>query len=454
MIIFKETEERELKKSTSELKEAVISIASILNKHQKGELYFGIKNDGTVVGQTVTENTIREISRTIADNLKPELYPTIKQLKIENKDCVIVEFRGSEIPYFAYGRAYIRVGDEDRQLSAKEVEKYIINKNKDKLRWDNEICDRATVKDIDEEAIKKFIDLVKESKRLRIEKENTSTILTKLDLMRDGKLTNAAVLLFGKNPSGLFDNAIVKCGRFKDVTKSEFIDMKDYEGNLFTCLEKSIEFIKNHLRITAKIEGLLRKERWEIPIEAIREALINALIHRDYFSSGFIYIKMYDNEIVIANPGKLPDSLKIDDLYKEHESKPNNPLLAKTFYYTGYIDTWGRGILNIIKFLKEEGQVAPSFEESGGYFRICFTRPESSDGLKKTIVGGSEKNSEKIFVIIRQIPDVTREELHKMTGLSIRGIEWNLAKLKEEGKIRRVGGDKSGHWEIPDENRK
>ena len=123
--------------------------------------------------------------------------------------------------------------------------------------------------------------------------------------------------------------------------------------------------MKDHLRLTARIEGLYRKEKWEIPIEALREAIINALIHRDYMSPGFAYIKLYDNEIVIANPGKLPEALKIDDLYKEHESIPKNPLLAEAVYYTGMIDAWGRGIRNIVKMLNVDGLPKPIFEESG-----------------------------------------------------------------------------------------
>src|SRR3989338_7583809 len=109
---MKESETLELKKSTSELKEAIISIVAILNKHQKGELYFGIKNNGGVVGQTVTENTIREISKTIFDNIEPKIFPRIEEVSLGGKKCVQVEFAGVNIPYYAYGRAYIRIGDE------------------------------------------------------------------------------------------------------------------------------------------------------------------------------------------------------------------------------------------------------------------------------------------------------------------------------------------------------
>ena len=153
---FIESETLELKKTTSEIKEAIISIAAILNKHQHGELFFGIKNNGIVAGQNVTEKTIRDVSKSIADHIEPKIYPHINRIEIDGKTCIKVRFKGNDIPYFAYGRAYIRVADEDRQLSAKELEKLILGKNKDKLRWDTEICKEAKITDISATKVRSF----------------------------------------------------------------------------------------------------------------------------------------------------------------------------------------------------------------------------------------------------------------------------------------------------------
>lgn len=128
-MIFKESETIELKKSTSELKEAIISIVAILNKHQQGELYFGINNRGEIIGQDVSDKTLRDISKVISDNIEPKIFPNIMPKRIKGKYCIYIKFEGSEIPYFAYGRAYIRVATENRQLSAKELEKIILKKN-------------------------------------------------------------------------------------------------------------------------------------------------------------------------------------------------------------------------------------------------------------------------------------------------------------------------------------
>ena len=438
----KESETLEFKKSTSELKEAIISVVSILNKYGKGEIYFGIKNNGEIIGQRVGERTIRDISKSISDHIEPKIFPKISEIILENKKCIHIEFSGKDKPYYAYGRVYIRVGDEDKKLSSKELEKMILEKNKDKLRWDKEICKGATLDDIDDVLISRFIELAKKSKRINIKNEGKELILKKLNLISDSKITNAGIILFGKNPSVFFDNNLVKCGRFKGVIKEEFIDMKDFNGNLFDNLDNAISFFKEHLRITAKIKGLLREEKWEIPIEALREAIINALIHRNYFDNSFVYIKIYDSKIVIANPGKLHESLKIADLYKEHESKLRNPLLAKVLYYAGFIDVWGRGSLNIIEELASEGLDKPVFEQGGGSFRVIFKR---SEGVNVGVNVGVNA----LFDYIEMNPGKRVIHFEKDFDVTSRTIERWLTQLKKEGKIEFKGSSKTGgYWKI------
>jgi len=176
---FSETETLELKKSTGELKVGIISIASILNKHGKGELYFGIKNDGTVVGQEVSEKTIRQISQSIAENIEPKIYPEINHIKIKGIDCIHIKFSGNEKPYYAFGRAFIRVGDEDRRLSAKELENMIIEKSRDQIRWDKEICHDATIEDISTKKVESFL------KEANLKYTDSRNAFEKLNLLKN-----------------------------------------------------------------------------------------------------------------------------------------------------------------------------------------------------------------------------------------------------------------------------
>ena len=153
---LKESEVLEFKKSTSELKEAVISISSILNKHKKGELFFGVRNDGEVIGQVIGSSTLRDISRAISDHIEPKIYPSIDTVKIKGKSCIKIEFQGEDIPYHAYGRVYIRVADEDKQLSANEMRKVIIKKSADKFKWEVQISN-SSFKDINTGTVKDYV---------------------------------------------------------------------------------------------------------------------------------------------------------------------------------------------------------------------------------------------------------------------------------------------------------
>lgn len=145
---FKESEIIELKKSTSEINEAIIAIAAMLNKHKKGLVLFGIRNDGVVIGQNVSEKTLRDVSRSIVEGIEPKIYPSVKEVELKEMKCIQVEFFGNESPYFAFGRAYVRVGNENKQLSAKGLEKIIIEKNEGYNSWDKRVCEEAKLLDI------------------------------------------------------------------------------------------------------------------------------------------------------------------------------------------------------------------------------------------------------------------------------------------------------------------
>jgi len=194
---FKESEHIELKKSTGELKQAIISIAAILNKHEYGELYFGIKNDGEVIGQNVGEKTLRDISQAIINHIEPKIFPEITVEKLHNKKYIKTCFRGTDKPYFAYGRVYLRVADEDKQLSSAEIEKLILEKNIYKSHWDSEVCELQT-DSIIEDALSRFIEKSKLAGRLPVNDDSPDEILVKLGLSKNNKLTRAAKYLFTK----------------------------------------------------------------------------------------------------------------------------------------------------------------------------------------------------------------------------------------------------------------
>jgi ATP-dependent DNA helicase RecG len=339
---FKETEILELKKTTSELKEAIIAIVAILNKHQSGELYFGISNDGRVLGQDISEKTIRDISKSVSDHIEPKIYPEIKKVVLENKKCIYVNFNGNDIPYYAYGRPYIRVGDENKQLSAKQIENIIINKNIEKLRWDNQPSDKM-LSMINNNLVKKYVSNANNAGRINFSFENVKATLSKLGLLKKGKLLKAAEVLFcDENPLEL-QTAI-----FAGVEKLTFLDIQSLQGNIFNLLSDAEIYIKKHIRWRVEFGKLEREEIPEIPIDAVREALVNSWCHRDFSVPENNKVALFKNRLEIYNPGQFPEGLKPEDFIKGHEeSVLRNPLIAKVLYKSKDIEKWGSGLKKI-----------------------------------------------------------------------------------------------------------
>ncbi|MCK4428980.1 MAG: hypothetical protein KAU95_01285, partial [Candidatus Aenigmarchaeota archaeon] len=246
-----------------------------------------------------------------------------------------------------------------------------------KTYWDEQIREETSLKDIDKEKVKWFLRKAKYERNFDVEIETpVREVLTRLKLLKEGKLTNAAVLLFGEKPQKFFLQSKIRCARFKGVTSTDFIDMKIIEGTLFDLLDSTEKFILSHIKKAAKIVMLKREEVWEYPPDAIREAIVNAIIHRDYLINGNIRIGIFDDRIEITNPGELPKPLTPKMLKEEHESVLRNYLLANTFFLTKDIEQWGKGTNKIVGWCINQGLKEPDFEEIGGGFMVKFYSPE------------------------------------------------------------------------------
>ena len=212
-----ENEKVEFKTSTAELQSALDSIVAILNKHQKGTLYFGVKNNGKPIGQIIGKNTLRDISRAITDHIEPKIFPIVEKVILDGKDCIEVKFAGNDIPYFANGRAFIRVSDEDKKISQNELRKMIIETERRNNKWE-EKSSNITIDDIDEETLKKFVEKGNKKGRINYEYTNKEDILKRLNLIdQNGKIKNAGNILFGKSP-----NVELRCAIFATEERQLF----------------------------------------------------------------------------------------------------------------------------------------------------------------------------------------------------------------------------------------
>ena len=431
----KESETVEFKKSTSELKEAVIDICAMLNKHGKGELYFGIKNDGEICGHVIGASTLRDVSRAIADNIKPTVYPEIKTVSKGAVKYIRVVFSGNAPLYYACGRAYIRTADESRVLTPDEQAKIL--KSKSGSSWETGLSDKK-IDDINQTALKEYLKRAKEAGRLDYKYSSPAAALKKLGFVRNSRLIKAAEILFcDDNPGEL------KAAVFAGKDKLTFLDIKQYKGNLFELLQKGVDYIREHMDWRADLSGQRRVEIPEVPVRAITEAVVNSLCHRDYESPESNEIAFYKDRVEIYNPGLFPDNMRPEDYLKGSEpSRPRNVVMAGILYYSKDIEKWGSGLKRIYEDCSANG-LKVKFEQAKTGSRIVFYRHE-----QKTVEKTREKTREKILSLIRENPGITTTEMAKNTGLTAKGIEWNLKKMREEKIIKRIGPDKGGYWKV------
>lgn len=456
----RESETIELKKSLAELKEGLISIAAILNKHGAGELWFGIAPSGKAVGLEVTDKTLRDLSQALAAHIEPRIYPRIEAQTMQGKTCIRICFEGQNAPYFAHGRAYMRVADEDRQLSTAELEKIIVDKNQHALRWDNHPLDKPWPQ-LQTSKIKNF------AKRAGMDwgslgdddEQRLQATLGKLELLHKGELCNAARLFFANQPIQL------RCAVFATTDTVTIIDRHDFDGDILELIEEAQKYILKNIHIGMRLEGLYRVDVPEISMDALREAIINAFCHRDWRDPDYVQVAIFKNRVEIRNPGRLYGGLTIADLHRGNVSQRRNPLIADLFRRIEMVEAWGRGMTLI-----HQNAPAVEFREVGQLFIASFARPSFIEGESQETTGTTEsaketpqkqhKNHlkttkkqhenprEKLLVLLKAQPDISMQDLARLSGTTLYSVRHHLESLKAEDRIQHVGPTKGGRWEV------
>jgi len=434
---LEETETLELKRSTSELKEAIISISAILNKHKNGAVFFGVAKDGNAIGQQVNESTLREISQAIANNIEPRIYPEIKAETVDGKSCVKVSFEGQEQPYFAYGRAYMRVADEDKQLSAKELEKLFLRKNA--MKFDSSISE-CSIADIDEETLRSFVAKAYAAGRIPYQYTNKKDILQKLDLLYGDRVKQAGKLLFSNK-----EPAEVQAAVFAGTNKLTFLDIKQFKGNIFQLLKISESYVKERINWRANLEASTREEIPEIPVRAIKEAVVNSLCHRDYQAPESNKVAVYKDRVDIWNPGDFAEGFAPEDFIKQDlPSVLRNPIIAHCLYLTADIEKWGSGL----KRIKQEcdlAHVPVKFEVLKYGYSVIFTRIEPQNSPP---AGGVIGGVNGLLSLIKEKPGLRLPQLAEQLQKPEDTVDKWIRKLKADGKIIFKGAPKTGGYFI------
>lgn len=309
-------------------------------------------------------------------------------------------------------------------------------KNSELLRWDNRICGMS-VADLDVEKLKRFIE------RAGLSWDTPANAVEKLGLLKAGKLLNAASLFFAKSaPMEL------RCAVFGTTDSAMIIDRHDIQGDILELIEEAQRFVLKNIHIGMRLNGLYRVDVPEVSVDALREAIINAFCHRDYRDPDYVQVAIFKDRVEIRNPGGLFGGLTVKDLRRGHVSKRRNPLICEMFRRIQMVEAWGRGMPLI---LRNEPKV--KFKEIADLFIVSFGRPSSAEGIMRpgsteASVKTSVKASVKILELLARYPEMTLAQVAVEIRRSKRAVEMASSKLVKERRLRHVGPQKGGHWEV------
>jgi len=427
-----------------------------------GKLYIGMNDKGATIHLTNFQSLLEDIPSKIKNFLGIICPVNLHDDKGSKYIEIIINSYANPISY--RGKYYVRSGSSTHELNGVELAAFLLQKSG--KTWDELIVEDATIKDICSDSIKKFVADSKEKGRLPDTKGLSDIeILEKLRLTYNTEIKRAAIVLFGKDPNRFFPNCKVMLGRFG--TDSEDLKFQEpLEGNVVFLLEE-VQNMLNYKFLTRPIdfEGMHRREGDEYPVSALREMLLNALVHKKYMGAA-IQVRIFDDRLSIWNEGTLPNGMTIENLKVEHNSKSPNPVLADACFKAGYIDTWGRGTLKIFKACKDAGLPEPNIiEKDGGIEVTLFKTPTKKTDSEPTVKASEEirndfgtiseevRNNfgtkvEATFKIIYEHPEYSAEKIAEELGVTSRTIENHQAKLKEAGFIERRGDNVGGYWSI------
>lgn len=441
-----ETEELEFKKTTGELHDAMIDIVAILNKHGQGTLYFGITPSGDVKGLQVVESTLRDVSRIVFESIKPQIYPQIQKITIDGCDIIEVKFNGKNKPYSAYGKYYIRVADESRELTPSELKEMMLV-NEYSERWE-QLETNFTIKDVDEKALKEFYERATACGRLPADGFDVENLLNKLGLLKNGKLNNAGYVLFGNNGP-----VTLKMAVFASDEKLTFLDINRDENNIFRLVDVALTYIKKNIRWRAEIGAVMREEIPEIPLKALREIVINSFAHAQYGTATQHEIDVLPGMISIYNPGEFPVEFSPEDFAtKNLSSIIRNELIARVLYLCHDIESFGSGFKRVYVLCKE-AHVNCTYEKTPIGFSFIFLRNATNDlknvpkyDINVPIV--LTKTEKMVYELLKKQPNLTKEELALEISKTTKTVQRSLDGLKEKELITRIGTNRKGYWEV------
>ncbi|WP_121969722.1 RNA-binding domain-containing protein [Leptolyngbya sp. BC1307] len=415
-----------------------------------GKLVIGVDDERQVVGLAETDvlDLQDRVASIVFDRCSPAILPEIYSANVQGRLVLVVEvFRGNLLPYYlkAAGKnegTYLRIGATNRRADFEHILE--LERQKRSQSFDEEVCREQVLSELDlTPLMERFAE---RGKPLTAEKLRN----LKLVQMEQGELwpTQGLMILLGRYP-----HVVMKCARFRGTDMSVFLDRKEYEGDLFGQLAQAEGFIKNHIHLRGEISGLQRTDTYELPDEALREALVNAVVHRDYTNKGRdIKVGVYDDVVNVVSPGGLPSTLTAETLL-DGRSEIRNRTIARVFKALGYIEQWGSGIQRIRAACLDWGLAEPRIREKGDFVDVEFYRPgfevmakPKSIGKVSGSIGRVSENEQRILAYLETQRSITSKIVENLVGVKEARARRILKEMIDKGLVEKRGGGRNTYY--------
>lgn len=449
-----ESETLEFKETTGTRREAARTVCAFLNQ-DGGQVLFGVNRDGDVVGQQVGGRTIEELSAEL-QQIDPPAFPTVERVPVDGgREVIVVSTgRGPTRPYIFRGSAYRRVGNTTLAMSPDEYNRMLFERMHSEQRWENQPAIGWSISDLDVAEIRRVVaEGVRRGRMDEPPSREPTDLLRGLGVVRDGVLLRAATVLFGNRERLEVDmpQCLLRVARFRGTDKTQFLDNRQFNGNTFTLLAHAERFLRDSLPIAARFEDD-RFDRIDEPLYpplATREGLANALCHRDYsIGGGSVGVAIYDDRLEITSTGPLHFGLTPEKLFVPHESRPWNPLIARTFHRRGIIEEWGHGTLKMTDLTSAAGLPMLEIEDDGWCVTVRFRHGQFVPRRRGGEASSTERQETILALLDRAEDGLTRQEIHVRLGpgVSERQVRRALEELKARVLVISPGRGRSGRW--------
>lgn len=482
MIPKQEDQHIEFKSSFSD--KVIIGLVAFANA-KGGTVYIGVDDDGIVVGVRLGKETIAQWINEVKSKTEPSIIPDVEIKEEKGKTIVMLSVQEYPVkPVSVRGKYYCRRQNSNHLLSAGEIADMSLQTRNSS--WDYYLDPLHTIADLNLNLVQKSINQMNR-RGMNITESPKDYIMKKGLCHPDGHLTFGGYLLFKQEEDIL---TTIELGHFQDKEGILIKDSARSKSSLVEQVEEVMQFVKKHINMAViitpnQVENI---QKWDYPLDAIREIVLNMIIHRDYRSAADSIVKIFPDRMEFYNPGRLPEGLEVADLLSNHyRSQPRNKQIADVFKDMGEIEKYGSGIGRVVRAFLEEGHPAPEWQQISGGILVTVYRGDgaNSSGSEVSVAENGEKptnttkkstntieenvtsvgktvgktvgetvgktvgkTAETILKLIIDNPKITKPEMARLTGLSLRGVEWNVQQLKSSGLIARIGPNKGGHWEV------